>query len=83
MLRALEQPLFRSKSKSALMRKNEEDNSAKRRFWKEQKVAALIAIAGGLLFWFGHGLLKGVLFALVVMCVQQLPIVFDWWRGRR
>jgi len=59
-----------------------EATAVSRRFWKEQKVAASIAIAGGLLFWFGHGFLKGALFALMVMSAQQLPIIFDWWKRR-
>ena len=60
----------------------EEAGIVSRRFWKEQKVAALIAIASGLLFWFGHGFLKGMLFALLLMAIQQLPILFDCWKGR-
>lgn len=47
-----------------------------RRFWREQQSSAFVAVAGGLLFWWAHGFIKGLGFAFAVMLILQLPI---WW----
>lgn len=52
----------------------------KRRFWRDQQAAAFVAISGGLLFWWAHGLLKGMLFALAIMALLQPSI---WWAHRK
>lgn len=48
----------------------------KRRFWREQQAALFVSVAGGLLFWWAHGFIKGALFALAIMLLMQPPI---WW----
>lgn len=47
-----------------------------RRFWREQQAALFVSVAGGLLFWWAHGFIKGALFALAIMLLMQPPI---WW----
>lgn len=52
-------------------------------FWREQQATALVAAVGGLLFWLGYGLVKGIQFALAVWLILQVPILFAYWRRRR
>lgn len=52
----------------------------KRQFWRDQQGAALIALVGGLFFWWGYGWVKGLLFALGLMLILQPSI---WWGQRR
>ncbi len=50
--------------------------------WDQQAVA-MIAAAGGMLFWLGYGLSKGIQFALAVWLVLQIPMFFAYWKKRR
>lgn len=45
-----------------------------RQFWRDQKAAFLVSVAGGVVFFVGHGALKGALFFLAVFAVLQVPI---------
>ncbi len=53
-----------------------------RRFWREQRVAALIAVTGGMFFWVGYGLIKGTLFSLAIILILQVPIVIEYLKNR-
>lgn len=48
-----------------------------RRFWREQRVASMIAVVAGILFWLGYGFTSGAKFALVIMLILQIPIIVD------
>jgi hypothetical protein len=52
-------------------------------FWREQQAAALVAVVGGVLFWLGYSLVKGMLFALAILLILQLPILVAHWKRRR
>ncbi|QNK01525.1 hypothetical protein [Dyella telluris] len=51
-----------------------------RQFWRDQQAAAILGLFGLLLFWWGYGWVKGLLFGLSVMLIQQPAI---WWGHRR
>ena len=51
-----------------------------RLFWREQQAAILVAVIGGLLFWLGYGFVKGVLFALAILLILQVPILVGHWK---
>lgn len=44
------------------------------RFFRCQRSVAFLATAGGLLFWWNYGFLKGLLFAVAVVLSLQVPI---------
>lgn len=52
-------------------------------FWREQQAAVLVAVVGGLIFWLGYGIAKGLLFALVIFVILQVPIWITYRKGRR
>lgn len=54
-----------------------------KKFWRDQQAAAFVALAGGLLFWYGYGLLKGVIFAIALMLILQPSIFFSYWKSRK
>ncbi|WP_165418364.1 hypothetical protein [Dyella amyloliquefaciens] len=54
-----------------------------RLFWKGQQAVAFVAAAGGVLFWLGYGLSKGIQFALVAWLILQIPMLFEYWKNRR
>jgi len=51
-------------------------------FWKGQQAIALVAVTGGILFWFAHGFIKGIQFALAVWFIMQIPILLSYWKKR-
>jgi preprotein translocase subunit SecD len=60
-----------------------EPSAMNRVFWREQQAAALVAVVGGVLFWLGYSLVKGMLFALAILLILQLPILVAHWKRRR
>lgn len=54
-----------------------------RLIWRGQQAVAFVAAAGGMFFWLGHGLSKGIQFALAVWLILQIPMLFGYWKRRR
>ena len=50
---------------------------------RELQAATLVAIAGTIIFAWGHGLVKGVLFGFVVFAIQAIPLALADRRRRR
>lgn len=51
-------------------------------FWRGQQAIALVAAAGGLVFWVGYGAMKGIEFAAALCVIMEIPVLFDYWRRR-
>lgn len=51
-------------------------------FWRGQQAIALVAVVGGLVFWAGYGLMKGIEFAVALCVIMEIPVLFDHWRRR-
>lgn len=49
----------------------------------EEKAACFVAVAGGVIFWLGYGLVEGLLFCIAIFLILQPPILISWWFRRR
>ena len=54
-----------------------------KRLIDNEKAIIFGALAGGLLMWCGHGLLKGFMFFLVIFLVPQPVYIYEYWRERK
>ena len=49
-------------------------------FWREQYAAAFMAVTAALIFWWGYGFVKGIIFGVAIMLLAQPGI---WWGKRK
>lgn len=51
-------------------------------FWRGQQAIALVAVVGGLVFWAGYGLMKGIEFAIALCVILEIAVIYDYCRRR-